>query len=172
MLMLASIFQMILSVLFVGIGLLMIGIILLQKNRGAGLSGAFGGVGGHSAFGTKTGDFLTWITVGFTAALILLAVVANYAFQPSTSAEQLGIAPPPATPAMPAGASDMPMAIPPPQGASQTIRIPAQGAPQPVSPAPVSPAPAPSAGTSSTPPASPAATPPQPAPAGGDTKKP
>lgn len=175
MLMLASIFQGILSVLFVGVGVLMIGIILLQKNRGAGLSGAFGGVGGHSAFGTKTGDFLTWITVGFTAALILLAVVANYAFQPSSSAEQLGVAPSPTTPAIPTGTSQMPMPIPPPQGATKTIQIPAQPpseGPQPASPTPASPAPAPSAGSSSTPPANPAATPPPPAPAGGESKKP
>ncbi len=182
MLMLATFFQGMLSVLFVLVGLLMIGIILLQKNRGAGLSGAFGGVGGHSAFGTKTGDFLTWITVGFTATLILLAVVANYAFTPSTSAEQLGINPPPVTPGMPgmpAGSSQSPLPIPPPTGASQTIRIP--GRTTPAAPRPVSPSPAPSAGSSMPPPSgasstpptgSPAAVPPAPAPTGTDTKKP
>ncbi len=71
-----------LSVSIIGVSLLLIGLVLLQKNRGAGLSGAFGGVGGHSAFGTKTGDFLTWITVALVAVFLLLTVVANFAFEP------------------------------------------------------------------------------------------
>lgn len=173
MLMLATVFQSILAFLFVVVGLLMIGIILLQKNRGAGLSGAFGGVGGHSAFGTKTGDFLTWITVGFTAALILLAVVANYAFTPTSSAEALGIAAPPAAPAFPSGMPQPSSPISPTPGASQTIRIPAQpqpSSPQPASPGPSSPVPAPSGAAPSTPPSGSPAAPP--APTGGDTAKP
>lgn len=175
MLMLASVFQGILSVLFVGVGLLMIGIILLQKNRGAGLSGAFGGVGGHSAFGTKTGDFLTWITVGFTATLILLAVVANYAFTPTSSAEALGIAPP-AAPTIPTGMPQSPVPIAPPGSAAKTIRIPAQPAPVSPgagSPVPVPPTPTPPTGATNTPPmGNPGSMPPAPAPAGGDAKKP
>ncbi len=71
-----------LGVAIIGVSLLLIGLILLQKNRGAGLSGAFGGVGGHSAFGTKTGDFLTWITVGLVSVFLLLNIVANYVFVP------------------------------------------------------------------------------------------
>ena len=57
------------SIIIIGISILLIGLVLLQKNRGSGLSGAFGGVGGHSAFGTKTGDFLTWFTVGLGSAI-------------------------------------------------------------------------------------------------------
>ena len=34
-------------------GLLLIFIILLQRGRGGGLAGAFGGAGGQSALGTK-----------------------------------------------------------------------------------------------------------------------
>lgn len=71
-----------LGVAIIGVSLLLIGLILLQKNRGAGLSGAFGGVGGHSAFGTKTGDFLTWITVGLVSVFLLLNIMANYVFVP------------------------------------------------------------------------------------------
>jgi len=71
-----------LGMAIVGVSLLLIGLILLQKNRGAGLSGAFGGVGGHSAFGTKTGDFLTWVTVGLVAVFLLLNIAANYVFVP------------------------------------------------------------------------------------------
>lgn len=74
------------SAAMVMVALLLIGLILLQKNRGAGLSGAFGGVGGHTAFGTKTGDFLTWVTVGLAALFLLLAIVLNFAFEPTSLA--------------------------------------------------------------------------------------
>ncbi len=70
-----------LAVAVIVTSLLLIGLVLLQKNRGSGLSGAFGGVGGHSAFGTKTGDVLTWITVGLAALFLVLNVAGNYAFR-------------------------------------------------------------------------------------------
>ena len=79
-----GVMSVLLSVSIIGVSLLLIGLVLLQKNRGAGLSGAFGGVGGHSAFGTKTGDFLTWITVALVAVFLLLTVVANFAFEPES----------------------------------------------------------------------------------------
>ncbi|MFO0974670.1 MAG: preprotein translocase subunit SecG [Phycisphaerae bacterium] len=165
--MLATFFQSILAVVFILTALLLIGLVLLQKNRGSGLSGAFGGVGGHSAFGTKTGDFLTWVTVGMTAFLLLLAVVANYAFQPQRSAQEMGLtappggsdtAPPP-TPALPAGtpAGQKPVAVQ--TGGSSAA--PAKPAPSAGSGSPAAPA----AGGSST--AVPPATPPAAAPAGG-----
>ena len=34
-----------------------------QKGRGGGLASAFGGAGGNTAFGSKTGDVLTWISI-------------------------------------------------------------------------------------------------------------
>lgn len=77
-----SFFGGLLSVLLIIVSLLLIALILLQKNRGAGLSGAFGGVGGHSAFGTKTGDFLTWVTVGLVFVFIVLNIFGNFAFEP------------------------------------------------------------------------------------------
>jgi preprotein translocase subunit SecG len=58
-------------------------VILLQRGRGGGLSGAFGGAGGSSAFGAKTGDVFTWITVVVAAVFLLLAVVGNYVFDAS-----------------------------------------------------------------------------------------
>ncbi len=65
-----------------GTAFILICLILLQKNRGSGLSGAFGGVGGHSAFGTKTGDFLTWLTVGLVSLFLVLCIVGNFVFTP------------------------------------------------------------------------------------------
>lgn len=72
--------EFILAIAFVFVALLLMALILLQKNRGSGLSGAFGGVGGHSAFGTKTGDFLTWVTVFLTAVFLSLAIAGNFIF--------------------------------------------------------------------------------------------
>lgn len=51
-------------------------IILVQKGKGGGLSGAFGGAGtGGGLLGTKTGDFLTWVTISFVGLFFLLAIV-------------------------------------------------------------------------------------------------
>jgi len=72
------------GILFCLVCVLLILVILLQRGRGGGLSGAFGGAGGHSAFGAKTGDVFTWVTVGFVALYLLLAVIGNYAFRPVT----------------------------------------------------------------------------------------
>src|ERR1051325_4173145 len=65
------------------VSVLLICLVLLQKNRGSGLSGAFGGAGGQSAFGTKTGDVLTWITVGLTAVVLVLCITGNWVFVPA-----------------------------------------------------------------------------------------
>jgi len=41
----------------------MILLVLIQRGKGGGLAGAFGGMGGQSAFGTKAGDTFTKITI-------------------------------------------------------------------------------------------------------------
>ena len=89
----------IITVLFVAICVLLIVVILLQKGRGGGLAGAFGGAGGYSAFGAKTGDVFTWITIALTTMFVLVAIVGNYTFVPEE--------PPPPTPTVaPAEAPD------------------------------------------------------------------
>ncbi len=75
--------QSLLALLLIFICLLLMVVILLQKGRGGGLAGAFGGSGGSSAFGAKTGDVFTWITVIVATVFVLLAVVANFAFDQS-----------------------------------------------------------------------------------------
>jgi preprotein translocase subunit SecG len=65
----------ILNFVIVLLTLFLIGIILIQRGKGGGLAGAFGGVGGSSAFGTKTGDIFTKITVGVAIAWILLSML-------------------------------------------------------------------------------------------------
>ena len=51
------------QVLLFLLGVFLMIVILLQRGRGGGLAGAFGGLGGQSAFGTKAGDVFTKITV-------------------------------------------------------------------------------------------------------------
>lgn len=57
------------------------GLILVQKGRGGGISSAFGGAGGNTAFGSKTGDVLTWATsivFGiFLVCCVCLSLLAN-----------------------------------------------------------------------------------------------
>lgn len=64
--------------------LILILVVLVQKGRGGGLSAAFGGVG-SSLLGTKTGDFLTWVTICLVAVWLLLSVVAAKWYKPSAS---------------------------------------------------------------------------------------
>lgn len=56
--------------------LLLILLILVQRGKGGGLAGAFGGMGGQSAFGTKAGDLFTKITIGLAAFWIVLCLSA------------------------------------------------------------------------------------------------
>lgn len=65
-------------------GLFLIGLILLQRGRGGGLAGAFGGMGGQSAFGTKAGDVFTRITIGVATAWILLCGTSVIALHSTT----------------------------------------------------------------------------------------
>jgi preprotein translocase subunit SecG len=63
--------------LFLFFCFIMILLVLVQKGRGGGLTGAFGGAGGNTAFGAKTGDVLTWATSVVFALFVILAVVLN-----------------------------------------------------------------------------------------------
>ena len=61
--------------LFLFVCFIMILLVLIQKGRGGGLSSAFGGSGGNTAFGAKTGDVLTWATSVVFALFVVLAVI-------------------------------------------------------------------------------------------------
>jgi preprotein translocase subunit SecG len=78
-------------------------LILVQKGRGGGLSGAFGGAGGGaSLLGTKTGDFLTWVTIGLVILFLVLAVVMVKWYRPTSSDDLAVPAAPISAPAVPA----------------------------------------------------------------------
>ena len=64
-------------VLFIVICIFLILLILIQKGRGGGLASAFGGAGGNTAFGSKTGDVLTWATSIVFGVFLLLGVAMN-----------------------------------------------------------------------------------------------
>src|SRR6478672_794175 len=64
--------------LFLFVCIFLILLVLIQKGRGGGLAGAFGGAGGNTAFGSKTGDVLTWATSILFGVFLLLAVATNW----------------------------------------------------------------------------------------------
>ena len=71
------------AALFVLTCITLILIILIQKGRGGGLSSAFGGGGSGGVLGTKTGDFLTWVTISLVGVFLLLALVMAKFYRPS-----------------------------------------------------------------------------------------
>jgi preprotein translocase subunit SecG len=132
---LASWYHPILATIFAFMAVVLMGVILLQRGRGVGLAGAFGGVGGHTAFGAKTGDFLTWATIVIASVFLCYVVVLNYVFVPLKAAG--AAAPPPALPtplpAPAAGTGDQPT-----PAADEPVERPIEGPP--TEEAPVAPA--------------------------------
>lgn len=63
-----------LMILLLLIAVFLIVLVLIQRGKGGGLAGAFGGMGGQSAFGTKAGDLFTRITIGVAALWIILCM--------------------------------------------------------------------------------------------------
>ncbi|TWU58859.1 preprotein translocase subunit SecG [Rubripirellula tenax] len=76
-LLIASVSSTLLGFLMGFLSLFLILLILIQRGKGGGLTGALGGPGGQSAFGSKAGDTFTVITVvvaavwGFTCAFTM-----------------------------------------------------------------------------------------------------
>ncbi|MAG94428.1 MAG: preprotein translocase subunit SecG [Planctomycetaceae bacterium] len=69
-------------------GMFMILIVLLQRGRGGGLAGAFGGAGGQSAFGTKAGDVFTKVTIVVATLWVILAGINIHAMRAGASGKQ------------------------------------------------------------------------------------
>lgn len=65
----------VLNVIIVALGLLLILTILIQRGKGGGLVGAFGGAGGSSPFGSKAGDTFTRITITMAGIWVLLIMI-------------------------------------------------------------------------------------------------
>ena len=63
------------AVLFVICSVVLILMVLIQKGRGGGLSAALGGGMASGILGSKTGDFLTWVTIVLVSVFLTLAVL-------------------------------------------------------------------------------------------------
>jgi preprotein translocase subunit SecG len=83
----------ILAGLFVIGSVVLILVVLIQKGKGGGLSGAFAGGMASGILGSKTGDVLTWITISVASLFVVLALVLDRWWRPSTAG------PAPTTPA-------------------------------------------------------------------------
>ena len=141
-----------LAILFIVVCLALIILVLLQKGKGSGLSAAFGGAGGQSAFGSKTGDVFTWATIVVVAMFLLLAMILTMSYVPSRADEHMAPAmsspPGAALPPAPTAGTDIPLTdtgadaagSPSPAGADDTT-VPSSDAgapsetPEPVAPA-------------------------------------
>jgi preprotein translocase subunit SecG len=73
------------AVLFLLCSVTLILVVLIQKGRGGGLSGAFGGAMASGILGSKTGDFLTWVTIVLVGIFLTLAVVMAKFYKPGVS---------------------------------------------------------------------------------------
>jgi len=71
----ASTGSILLNVVIILISLMLMFIILIQRGKGGGLAGAFGGAGGSSAFGSKAGDTLMKVTLYLAAFWIFLIMI-------------------------------------------------------------------------------------------------
>jgi preprotein translocase subunit SecG len=77
------------AIWFIGAAALIL-IILVQKGRGGGLSAAFGGGMASGILGSKTGDFLTWVTIVLVGIFLTLAVVMARFYKPPTVSDYGG----------------------------------------------------------------------------------
>jgi preprotein translocase subunit SecG len=71
----AGFFPRVLNILLLIVGIFLILVVLIQRGKGGGLSGAFGGVGGSSAFGSRAGDAFTRFTIIVASVWILLIMI-------------------------------------------------------------------------------------------------
>ena len=105
-----------LLLIFLILAVFLILLVLIQKGRGGGLSAAFGGVGGNTAFGAKTGDVLTWATSIIFGVFLLLAIGLNLvANRVHAERTRLDVAAPTTVPTAAAASvvDDSPIAAPP-----------------------------------------------------------
>lgn len=64
-----------LNLVVVGLGLLLMLIVLIQRGKGGGLAGALGGAGGSSPFGSRAADAFVKITLYLAAVWVLVIMI-------------------------------------------------------------------------------------------------
>jgi preprotein translocase subunit SecG len=73
----ASTWSILLNVLVILVSLVLMFVVLIQRGKGGGLAGAFGGAGGSSAFGSRASDSFvtfTFYVAAFWAVIIMIHV--------------------------------------------------------------------------------------------------
>ena len=134
-------------ILFIVICIFLILLILIQKGRGGGLASAFGGGGGNTAFGSKTGDVLTWATSIAFGVFLLTAIALNRLADAHNNTAKAAAAPGAGVPTQtipvgtagqnaPSGSNAPSGPIAPAKGGDSSLPqpIPAEPAPKPVAP--------------------------------------
>lgn len=148
------------STLFL-LSMFIIAVILLQRGKGGGLTGALGGLGGQSAFGVKAGDVFTRITAVAVLIWIFTCALACRWYRPEALDIQadagssmsiggdvsgLGAELPMGEPVAPEGNSATSPVVPPvdpattPGSPTPDLNVPAPSAPNPSAPTPPAPA--------------------------------
>jgi len=89
----ASFTSAMLGILMFAVSLFLVLLILVQRGRGGGLTGALGGPGGQSAFGTKAGDLFTRITSFVALGWITLCAFTMWSLGPDTVVKDLSNGP-------------------------------------------------------------------------------
>ena len=80
-----SFFMNVIAVVFLICAVVLMLTILIQKGRGGGLGATFGGGLASGILGSKTGDFLTWVTIALVGVFLTLAVVMAKFYKPTIS---------------------------------------------------------------------------------------
>jgi preprotein translocase subunit SecG len=80
-----SFFMNLVAIVFVICAVVLMLVVLIQKGKGGGLGAAFGGGLASGILGSKTGDFLTWVTIAMVGVFLALAVVMAKFYKPSIS---------------------------------------------------------------------------------------
>jgi preprotein translocase subunit SecG len=81
----AGLVMSVIAVLFLLCTVVLILVILIQKGKGGGLSSAFAGGMASGILGSKTGDVLTWITIGMVSFFIVVALALDKWWRPTVS---------------------------------------------------------------------------------------
>jgi len=64
-----------LNLVVIVLGLLLMLIVLIQRGKGGGLAGAFGGAGGSSPFGSRAADQFVKITLWLAGVWVLVIMI-------------------------------------------------------------------------------------------------
>lgn len=78
-------FMKVVAALFTLCAVVLILTIMVQKGKGGGLTGALTGGMASGILGTKTGDFLTWLTIALVGLFLTLAVLLAKFYRPTIS---------------------------------------------------------------------------------------